>query len=233
MAACLGVFALGLLTAGCAAPVDGSDGDEHAGSAEQAQLDPSDRSYTITQANSTVGSAWAGKTKSGETVEYWVANASYAESDARGITSDPQTCAEWKRTVCGDSWSGAQRYRAVYTQTTLDCTLPPGPCAPGLECTLPPGPCTPSADARSFLGDGSYEVQGASEQTFAWTYVSGSCEYWAMRHQVSAVASKQVAPTTSWTSLDEFQKSVCEGNSGSLIWYSVYYEPISCDSITC
>lgn len=216
--ACLGMAGLALVFAGCIAPSDEDDG--RTDSAAQAQLDPGWKSYTITQAGSQVASAWAGAITGGVKVEYWAATSDYAASSARDLTGASQTCAAWKRNVCGSSSKGMSYYHAVYTETTLDCALPPGP-------------CTPSKGAVSFLGDGSYRTADGAGTPFAWTYVSGSCEYWAMDHTISTGTSSQGADASSWSSLSDFEKAMCTKSSVPSTWYTVYYEPITCSDITC
>jgi hypothetical protein len=225
----LGLTAIVSQGVGCVAetgePGAGDPAGEPVGVISQAQLDGGTKGYNITQSGATVASAWAGSA-GGVPVEYWVAKSSYSPSTARGFTGASQTCSDWKRGVCGAGWSGSTYYQAIYTQTTLDCAFPPGPCSPA------PG-------AISFLGSGSYKTSTVSifggGTPYAWTYVSGSCEYWAMNHTISNGNSQQNVLSPAYTSLSQFESSVCAMGTVPSTFYSVYYEPVAnfCSITTC
>jgi hypothetical protein len=208
----LGLVGLALAAAGCLGSGESAD-EGPVGAARGAQIEPQ-RTYAMKQSGVMVASAWAGTTTGGAQVEYWAALPSYVSKDDREITGTPGSCAAWKRTVCSPSWSGATHFRAVYTQTTLDCGLPPGP-------------CSPSAGAISFLGSGSYGVRDASGTDIAWNYAEGSCEYWSMYRMVTTGTYDQTTQPSGWASLGAFQADMCAKSAVPPLWYSVYYEPIA------
>jgi hypothetical protein len=160
-------------------------GGEHVGVAAAAQLDGGSKTYTLTQTTGVTAMAWAG-TVSSHPTEYWVANTGYASTATRTFTEASQTCSGFRDVVCGSGWSGATFYRAEYTETTLDCDFPPGPCTP------------PSGDV-SFLGTGSYTTSDASGAPFAWTFAHSGCEYWAMNNTISTGSNTQSCCRTQQT----------------------------------
>jgi hypothetical protein len=213
------------LGAGCAVPVEepgsGEPGAEGPlGEAASREIDPG--MFQMTQGGTTVASAWKGTISSGASVEYWVAKAGYSAGAARTLTGTSSTCASWKSNVCGTSWAGSTYYQATYVETTLDCAFPPDPCQP------PTG-------AVSFLANGSYHIDTRSGGAFAWTYVSGACEYWSMNHTVGAGTSTQSPMTTGWSSLSSFESAMCAKNPVPSTWYTVYYTPVAnfCSASTC
>lgn len=194
--------------------------EEDVAAAPSPQLDPGYRSYTIKQSGVIVASAWAGQIASGETVEYWVSKPAYAPSSARTIEGATQSCATWKRSVCGASWSGSTRLKAIFSQQTLNCALPPGP-------------CSPPSGALSFLGAGSYSTVNVDNTAFAWTYSDGTCEYWAMNHLISG-ASTQSPFTPGYTSHSNFISQVCAMGSPPSDYFEATYTDIgSCSAIQC
>jgi hypothetical protein len=125
--------------------------------------------------------------------------------------------------VCtSPSYAGASFYRAVVAETTLDCALPPGPCSPA------PG-------AISLLGSGTYEVDNSRSSAYAWTYVSGACEYWAMDHTIASGTSTQGRLTFGYASLGDFESGMCAKSPVPSTFYTVYYEPVAnfCSISTC
>ena len=145
----MGLLGLSLAGFACVAGTGESEpqGEGPLGSASQAQIEPQ-RAYTISQGLMGItASAWAGPVDDVGR-EYWVTRSNYQPSAARTFNGASKTCSAWKKDVCGRGWTGSTYYRAVYTQTTLDCGLPPGP-------------CTPSAGAVSLLGNGSYRTMAA------------------------------------------------------------------------
>ncbi len=222
-----GLTAITLVGVGCVAQTGDTGADESVGVASQAQLDPGTKQYTIAQSGITVASAWAGPNGAGLPVEYWVSKASYSPTAARTFTGAGQTCANWKRSVCsGSAWTGATYYKATYVETPLDCAFPPGPCAP-------------PAGAVSFLGSGSYRTAmatvGVPPVPFAWTYATGSCEYWANNHTISTGTSAQSPLSPAYTSLSQFESSVCAMSTPPTTFYTSYYEPVAdfCSIPTC
>src|SRR5262249_39604037 len=133
------------------------------------------------------------------------------------------TCADWKNDVCGTGWAGSTYYKATYVETTLDCSFPPDP------CHAPRG-------AVSFLAPGSYQTQSGTTGPYAWTYVSGACEYWAMDHLVSSNTTSTQSPLTAgWSSLSSFESAMCAESPVPSTWFTVYYTPVSnfCSAHTC
>lgn len=216
---CLGTMAFGAALSACvAAPVE--SGDEPIGAAASRQIDPY-RSYVLTQAGSTVASVWHGTTSGGADVEYWAALPAYDAGAARTFTGATQSCTDWKRSVCGSGWSTATYYKPIVHQTTLDCAFPPGP-------------CTPARGATTFLRPGSYQTTGAGVP-FAWTYVSGACEYWAMDHTISSGTNTQSPTSPGWTSLGGFEAAMCAQSTVPTTWFSATYQPYAdfCAAETC
>ncbi len=208
-----GAVVLSVLVAGCAAePVDSPPPDEAVGTAASPQIGPL-KGYTIQQAGVTVAAAWRGTITSGADVEYWVALPSYSASAARTFSATSESCATWKRTVCSSDWSGASYYQGVFTETTLSCFFPPGP------CSAPRG-------AHTFLGAGSYQTDDAFGSPFAWTLAQGSCEYWAMDHTISGT-STQSPLSPGYSSLSAFESAMCAMGTLPSTWFSVYYENLS------
>ena len=218
-----GVAAIALLVTGCVAEAGDSGPDENVGVATQAQIDAY-RSYSITQAGVVTASAWAGPITGGSTVEYWVAKSGYNATAARGINGASETCSSWKRGVCSAGGAGSTFYKATYVETPLNCAFPPGPCAP-------------PAGAVSFLGSGSYRTAatGLSVTPYAWTYSTGTCEYWANIHPVSTGLSSQSPLAPAYTSLGQFESSVCALSPVPTTFYTSYYEPVAnfCSIPTC
>jgi hypothetical protein len=218
----LALVALSTLIAGCIADST-RDVEEHTGEAVSAQVDGGVKSYTITQASLIKGSAFAGVISSGNEVEYWVAKSGYSSGASRTFSGTSQTCSSWKNTVCGTGWSGATYYKATYVEEPLDCEFPPDPCQP------PTG-------AVSFLGNGSYRTSNTAEGNFAWTYVSGRCEYWAMNHLISDGTSTQTAlRSNTYTSLTNFHSAMCAMSTPPSTWIVAYYEEVAdfCSSSVC
>lgn len=211
------------LTVGCvSAETDESEAEGPTGKAAAPQVDGGSRFYTILQGGATVGSVWAGVTAGGTPVEYWVRKASYSPSAARTFTQGSQSCADWKASVCGSGWTGATYTKAVVSQTTLNCASPPDPCrAP--------------TSAMSFLGAGSYRTDDAGGSAFAWTYVSGKCEYWAMLHTIGGGTSTQSPLSPGYSSLSNFETSVCAMSPVPATWFTNYYLPVAdfCSASTC
>src|SRR5262245_16570486 len=98
------------------------------GTATANQIDPLNVAYGLLQSRVLKASAWAGLDPAGAPVEYWAAKPSYSSGAARTFSPSTQSCAAWKSSVCTSSWSGATYYKAVYTQTTLNCSFPQDPC---------------------------------------------------------------------------------------------------------
>lgn len=216
-----------LLVAGCAVEASDTDAAEDLGTAEQAQIDPGSKAFTIAQSGVINASSWAGpiSASGGSPVEYWVAKPGYNPTAARTFTGTSSSCSDWKRTVCGSAYAGATYYKATFTQEAL-------------SCDLPPGPCTPPAGAVSFLGAGSYRTTsnvGGVPSPFAWTYSTGTCEYWANAHPITTGVSAQGSLIPGYSSLSQFESSVCAQSPVPTTFYKSYYEPIEnfCSITTC
>jgi hypothetical protein len=220
----LGLAALFPLAAGCLVDSGGREpGDDEVGAAVSAQVDEDQKSYTITQSSVTVASAWAGVIGLGTKVEYWVAKPGYQSGATRAFSGASQTCSAWKSGVCGTGWSGATYYKATYTEEPLDCEYPPDP-------------CQPPAGAVSFLANGSYRTSTTLEGNFAWTYVSGGCEHWAMNHLITNGTSTQLAlRSNTYTSLTDFHSTMCAMSTPPSTWFTAAYEEVAdfCASSTC
>lgn len=219
----LGLVSLAALASGCSTgQSDESADDEPLGAAASPQIDGGTRTYLIQQAGVTTAAAWAGPIGAGTPVEYWVKKSSYAPAGARTFTGSSQSCADWKSTVCSSTWAGASFYKAVYTQTTLNCMTPPDPCrAP--------------TNSESFLGAGSYRTLDSAGAAFAWTYVSGKCEYWSMHHTIGAGTNTQSPLSLGYSSLSDFETQMCAMSPVPSTWYTAYYVPFAdfCSSSTC
>ena len=204
-------LALAPLSMGCLATPEEPAAEGRTGSALSAELDGGLKTYLLTQSGVTVAAAWSGSV-GGVPVEYWAALSTYSATASRNIVESSQSCADWKRTVCGSGWSGATYYKPVVSQTTLNCAFPPGP-------------CTPPTGGVSFLGSGSYRTLNSAGAPFAWTYVASSCEYWAMDHTISTGTSVQSPLSPAYTSLSQFETSVCAISPVPSTWFSVSYVP--------
>ena len=219
-----GLVGIALLGTGCVAEAGDSSADEAVGVAAQPQIDPY-RSYSMVQDGAVTASVWGGTNSAGAPVEYWVAKSGYNASAARTINGVSESCSAWKRGVCSAS-AGSTFYRSVSVETPLNCAFPPGP-------------CTPSASAVSFLGSGSYRTSTASPGVpptpYAWTYSTGTCEHWANIHNISTGLSAQSPITPLYTSLSQFESSVCALSHAPTTFYTSYYEPVanSCSIPTC
>lgn len=213
----LGLAALFSMTPGC---VDGpgldapeSDAEEVAEAASP-QLDPGYKSYTIKQSGVTVASAWAGTLSSGAVAEYWAARPAYSGPAARSFDGGHQSCASWKASVCNPVWANATYYRAEFTQRTLDCGLPPGPCSV-LKGTVP------------FLDAGSYVTSDSGGSAFAWTYVSGECEYWAMHNTISMGTSYQDPLSPGFASHSAFLTEMCAKSPVPSTYFEATYHELT------
>jgi hypothetical protein len=216
-----GILALVSVAAGCLAPAGPTDSGGPIGEAASAQVDGGTKTYWLHQLGTLQASAWAG-TVGGVATEYWVAKSGYSASAARTFSQTTQSCGTWKRGVCDTSWSGATYYRAVFTETTLDCELPPDPCVPSLNAT-------------SFLGSGSYTTAPAAGGPFAWTFSTGTCEYWAMHNTIGSGSNIQSPMTSGYSSLTTFITAMCQANPVPSTWFTVYYEPVAnfCSTSVC
>ena len=218
----LGIFTL-LSLAGCvgAEAPDDAESEEDVGTAPSAQIDPGIRTYAIKQSSVLVASAWAGTIASGAQVEYWAAKPAYSASAARTFEGASQSCSSWKRSVCASSWSGATYYQAVFSQQTLNCALPPGP-------------CQPAAGATSFLGSGTYTTFDAAGAFMASTYVNGGCEQWAMHQTIHSYAD-QTVPLFGFASHSAFINAVCAMSPVPSTYFEASYVPLAnaCSSIVC
>jgi hypothetical protein len=228
------VAAVALTACGQAAPGSGEpSADEQTGSAAQAQIDTQNIMYQIRQRGGLVASAWGGQDRAGRNIEYWVELPSYDAGGEREISGESQSCDRWKAQVCSSDYRGATYYRAVFTESPLDCSLPPGPCrgSEPLDCALPPGPCkalppgpcrAPS-DAVSFLGSGSYTTRDDGG-SFALTYVADGVEYWAMSHTIGDRSVSGQAPlSSSFASWDEFLRAACASSPQPTTYFQAYY----------
>ena len=125
-----------LLAVGCGA----DDVANPAGSLDvlsAAQIDGGWMGYTVAQSRSTVLAAWAGTISTGSKVEYWVTLPAYNGSAPRTFTGASQSCTEFQRTVCSSGWARATYYQGIYSQQTLNCAFPPGPCRAPSQCSQP------------------------------------------------------------------------------------------------
>jgi hypothetical protein len=86
-------------------------------------------------------------------------------------------------------------------------------------------PCSPPVGAVSFLGAGSYQAVDGAGSPFAWTYSTGHCEYWAMDNTISTGTNVQSPFTPAYTSLSQFETSVCALSPAPSTWYTVDYLP--------
>jgi hypothetical protein len=209
--ASVGAVVLFALVPACGGSGGEPAAEEAVGTASQAEFDPG--LFQLLQGGNEVASLWRGTNALGLQVEYWALLPSYAASSSRSFSTESMTCSEWQSTVCGSGWSGATYLQANFTETTLDCAFPPGP------CSAPRG-------ARSVLGAGSYLTDDGSGSAIAWTYVAGSCEYWAMDSLVGNGAVQ--GPTRSgWSSLSAFETSMCGKSPVPSTWFTVYYTTVS------
>ena len=224
----LGFVALSSLVVGCVdRPRDEAPEleDEEAATVGVAQLDPgmtNARSFTIKQSGVTVASSWAGNMASGAPVEYWVSKPTYSASAARTFDGTDQSCSAWKASVCTNkAWKNATIHHAIYTQQTL-------------SCALPPGPCSPPAGTVSFLGAGSWQVTDNAGTPFAWTYVSGACEYWSMSHTISAGHSTQAPFSPAFLDRSDFFREMCSKSPVPSTYFEATYEELGdCSDIQC
>lgn len=223
------LVALASMAAGCVDASGGEQdsesesGEEQVAEAASAQLDPGWRTYSIKQSGVLVASAWAGTISTGEVVEYWVSKPSYASTAARTFEGASQSCASWKSSVCSSrAWSGATYRKGIFAQGTLDCELPPGPCAPGMSTT-------------TFLGAGSYTTADSSGASWGWEYSSGACEYWAMHHTIGAGVTVQNPLVPAYTSHRDFIDSVCAMTPVPSTYFVATYQFLEdeCDAIQC
>jgi hypothetical protein len=207
---------LGLAGAGCSVDSDESDeGEEELGEAQQMQPDVG--GANIKQNGAIVGAIWHGRLGNGTEVEYWVKKPGYSASASRTFegTGSSTTCSAFRTMVC--AWSGATYYNANFTHTTLNCSSPPGTIAP-------PG------GGVSFLASGSYVTSDAVPSPFAWTYVSGNVEYWAMSRLISTtsgISSSQSALVPAYSSFNNFVTSVCALPSRPTEWLTQSMTSIS------
>jgi hypothetical protein len=212
-----GLAGIALLVAGCVAKAGDSAADENVEVAAQAEIDGGVKAYLMTQLGVTTASSWAGTNINGAKMEFWVAKPGYSATAARTFSGSSATCTDWKRSVCGASFAGSTYYRATFTEVPLDCAFPPGPCAP-------------PAGAVSFLGAGSYRTTasvGGVPSPFAWTYSTGTCEYWANAHPITTGLSTQSPLSPAYTSLSQFETSVCGLSPVPTTFYTTYYEPVA------
>ena len=217
----LGVLALVVVaaTAACSAGADSARDSalaERTGTVKQPQIDPF-RTYFIFEGGLLNASAWAGPIASGANVEYWVSKPRYLSGATRTFKGSSSSCQTFRDSMCGSEWAGAGAtfYRAVVVQSTLDCAFPPGP-------------CTPPRDAVSFLGSGSYQT--ADSAPYAWTYVEGNAEYWAMNHTIPTggrTLSTQSPISVERPSFDRFISAMCAMSTPPSMYFQVYYEPVS------
>ena len=219
----LAFVTLSCLSAGCVDTTAGEepDAEDEVGSASSAQIDPL-RSFLLKQGGVTVASAWAGSMASGAPVEYWVAKATYSASAPRTFQGTTQSCSSWKASVCTNkAWQNATIYHAITAQQTLDCALPPGP-------------CSPPAGAVSFLGAGSWQVTDNAGSPFAWTYVSGACEYWSMSHLITNGNSTQASFSPAFVDRADFFREMCGKSPVPSIYFESTYEELGdCSDIQC
>ena len=75
----------------------------------------------------------------------------------------------------------------------------------------------------SFLGAGSYQTLDSAGSSFAWTYSTGHCEYWAMDHTISTGTNTQSPLSPGYASLSDFETSVCAMSPVPSTWYTVDY----------
>lgn len=209
---------------GCAQSSDKGEteeGDEEIGTAVQNQIDIGDKVYWIKQANVIVGAAWGGRV-GGVSKEYWVTKPAYSNSATRTFDGSSMSCGTFKRNVCGSSWSGSTYYDATFTQQTLNCALPPGP-------------CTPIAGAVSLLGAGSHRTVDAAGAPFGYTYVSGSCEYWGMQHTITTGQSTQSSLVPGYSSQSNFVTQLCAMSPVPSTYLEAQYSALAagCSAITC
>ena len=124
--------------------------------------------------------------------------------------------------MCGTAWSGATYRKGLFTQQTLNCSLPPGP-------------CSPPSGTTSFLGAGSYRTTDASGAAFGWTYSDGTCEYWAMHHTIGAGQSSQNPLSSGYSSQSNFVTSMCMMSPIPSTYFEATYEDIvnACSAIVC
>jgi len=209
-----------LFAAGCGAEVADPAGSLAVLSA--AQLDSGSKGYLGLQSGHTVLASWSGVISSGRSVEYWVTLPAYDGSAPRTLTGANQTCNQFRRMVCGAGWTGATYYQSVYSQTELNCAFPPGP-------------CRASSRAVPLLAAGSHRTSDAAGAPFAWTYVAGQCEYWAMQHTISSGESSQAPLSPGYTSLSDFATQVCAMSPVPTTWYTAYYVPLTtfCSASAC
>lgn len=221
----LALLAVSSMAAGCTVQSDGEDPDadaerEEVATAQSPQVVIGDKRYLIQQSGVTVASAWAGTIGSGATVEYWAAKPTYVDTAARSLDGDHSTCANWKASVCNKTWAGATYYRADFSQRTLDCALPPGPCT-GPKGTTP------------FLGAGSYFTTDPSGGALAWTYVAGECEYWAMHSPISMGVHVQTPLSPGFASHSAFISEMCAKSPVPSTYYEATYIELACSAIVC
>jgi hypothetical protein len=231
----LGLVAVAALGAcGQAAPgADEPAAEEQTGAAASAQVDGGSKIYSIRQRGVLVASAWAGPDASGRNVEYWVKMPGYDDGGEREFSAESQSCDRWKAQVCSSDYRGARYYRAVFTESPLDCSLPPGPCRASepLDCelppgpckALPPGPCRAPSEAVSFLASGSYGARDDSG-SFALTYVADGVEYWAMSHTISDRSVSGQAPLSRpFEGWDDFLRAACASSPQPTTYFQAYY----------
>lgn len=213
-----------LVVAGCDVEETREDAmvDEDVGVAHQAQLDPGN--FEIRQNAAIVGAVWRGRISTGADVEYWVKRSTYVANAARTFegAGTSTSCSAFRTMVCG--WTGATRYKATVTHAPLNCGAPPS------TITAPGG-------AVSFLAPGSYRTTNAGTP-FAWTYVSGNVEYWAMNDLVPSTlgAQRPQGPLTPpYTSFGNFVSSVCATTPAPTEWLTQYLvaQPAFCSANPC
>lgn len=206
----LGIALLG--TVGCGGDIDGSG--ENVGATALPEIDVG--TTNLSQSATTVASGWKGTISTNDVVEYWAVKTSYSAGAERiysgGGTS--QSCSDFKTAVCGAGYSGATYYKATVAEITLDCEERPG------TISAPMG-------ASSLLATGSYETIDSMSSAFAWTFVAGNVEYWAMYDLIPSSGSSTQAPLSpAYETLGDLLDEVCALEPAPEKWVTVYYAPV-------